>query len=142
MTTNITPNCTWCGKHEPSGLATITAVAIDGEDGIEMRAVNRGGVAYTGPVADDLDAAADLLGTPTVSDFFTNAQIWADTDDPDAMLRDLAEVWHAARDAERIAAAAAYAAIRHAAAAGMTEVRIASLLDIDRMTVRRALGKR
>jgi len=142
MTTNITPNCTWCGKHAPSGLATVTAVAIDGEDGVEMHAVSRGGVAYTGPVAEDLDSAAELLGAPTVSDFFTNAQIWADSDDADMILRDIADVWTAAREAERIAAAAAYAAIRHAAAAGMTEVRIANLLDVDRMTVRRALGKR
>lgn len=50
-------------------------------------------------------------------------------------------VWHKAKERERAAAAAMYAAMREAAAAGMPETQIAKAAGVDRMTVRRALGK-
>ena len=46
-----------------------------------------------------------------------------------------------ARAAERHAAGAVYTAIEHAFHAGMSEVQIAKIAGVDRMTVRRALGK-
>ena len=49
--------------------------------------------------------------------------------------------WHKAKDRERAAAAAMYAAMQAAAAAGMPETQIARAAGVDRMTVRRALGK-
>lgn len=54
----------------------------------------------------------------------------------------LGSCWREAREAERAAAAAVYEAIRDASAAGVTQVDIAALAGVDRMTVRRALGLR
>jgi len=50
-------------------------------------------------------------------------------------------VWSAAKDDERAAMATLYAAVVAAHAAGVTEVEAARLAGVDRMTVRRALGK-
>ena len=49
--------------------------------------------------------------------------------------------WHAARDRERALAAELYAAIVQAVEGGMSEVQAAKVAGVDRMTVRRALGK-
>ena len=49
--------------------------------------------------------------------------------------------WHAAKARERDAAAKLYAAIVQAIESGMTEVQAAELAGVNRMTVRRALGK-
>jgi hypothetical protein len=49
--------------------------------------------------------------------------------------------WASAKDDERAAMANVYAAIVAAHAAGVTEVEAARLAGVDRMTVRRALGK-
>lgn len=105
-----------------------------------IRALSARGVATTGPVADNFGEAVDILGPPTFGDDTT--AVWADGSDAEMVLRDMADAWEQAREAERIAAAAAYAAIRYAANQGMPETRIAEALRVDRMTVRRALGKR
>lgn len=58
---------------------------------------------------------------------------------------DLARVgarWQSARTKERALAVELYAAIRSAVAAGMSESEAARVAGVDRMTVRRALGKR
>ena len=49
--------------------------------------------------------------------------------------------WHAARDRERALAVELYAAIVQAVEGGMSEVQAAKVAGVDRMTVRRALGK-
>ena len=49
--------------------------------------------------------------------------------------------WHAAKARERDAAARLYAAIVQAIDGGMTEVDAAELAGVNRLTVRRALGK-
>ena len=49
--------------------------------------------------------------------------------------------WQEARAAERGAQLACYSAIKAAAAAGIPETRIAEYVQVDRATVRRALGK-
>lgn len=49
--------------------------------------------------------------------------------------------WHAAKDRERALAAELYAAIVQAVEGGMSEVQAAKVAGVDRMTVRRALGK-
>ena len=49
--------------------------------------------------------------------------------------------WHAAKARERAAVAKLYAAIVQAVEDGMTEVQAADLAGVNRMTVRRALGK-
>lgn len=49
--------------------------------------------------------------------------------------------WHAAKARERDAAAKLYAAIVQAVEDGMTEVQAAELAGVNRMTVRRAMGK-
>ena len=59
--------------------------------------------------------------------------------------RDLAAIgkrWRTARTRERDLAAELYAALRDYCAAGGTESEAARLAGVDRMTVRRALGKR
>jgi DNA invertase Pin-like site-specific DNA recombinase len=56
-------------------------------------------------------------------------------------LRVTAGHWHLAREAERDLAAETYAAIVAAVDSGMSEVQAAKVAGVDRMTVRRALGK-
>lgn len=56
-------------------------------------------------------------------------------------LTKVSKQWHAARDRERQLAATLYAEIRLAVLEGMTESETARVAGIDRMTVRRALGK-
>lgn len=51
------------------------------------------------------------------------------------------KAWSRARQRERDAAAVVYELIRKAHAGGMPETAIAELAGVDRMTVRRALGK-
>jgi predicted DNA-binding protein (UPF0251 family) len=53
----------------------------------------------------------------------------------------VAKKWHAARDKERALAAELYEAIRLAVNEGMSESEAARVAKVDRMTVRRALGK-
>jgi DNA invertase Pin-like site-specific DNA recombinase len=58
---------------------------------------------------------------------------------------DLAKIgsrWNEARQRERALAAQLYAAIVEAVESGMSEVQAAKVAGVDRMTVRRALGKR
>lgn len=59
----------------------------------------------------------------------------------EATLRDLGRAWRDARDAERAAADAAKAAVVAAAEAGTPETTLADWVGVDRMTIRRALGK-
>ncbi|MGA1081314.1 MAG: hypothetical protein ACO3WK_13225 [Steroidobacteraceae bacterium] len=65
---------------------------------------------------------------------------WAITD-PALRLQVIGDGWKRARDEEREIAGIAYEAVRDAHSAGLPETQIASLLGVDRMTVRRALGK-
>jgi hypothetical protein len=53
----------------------------------------------------------------------------------------IADKWHKARERERALAVKLYAAIVAAVDSGMTEVQAARVAGVDRMTVRRALGK-
>lgn len=59
-----------------------------------------------------------------------------------AALVDAGQQWISAREAERQAATTVYREIQQAAAEGIAETEIARLAGVDRMTVRRALGKR
>lgn len=56
-------------------------------------------------------------------------------------LKRVAKKWHKAKEAERVAMFGLYAAISAAAQGGMSESAIARQAGVDRMTVRRALGK-
>lgn len=56
-------------------------------------------------------------------------------------LTSVGKQWATAKAAERDAAHAAYQAMKAAHAEGMSEVQIALVACVDRMTVRRALGK-
>jgi DNA-binding GntR family transcriptional regulator len=53
----------------------------------------------------------------------------------------VADKWHKARERERALAVELYAAIVAAVDSGMSEVEAARVAGVDRMTVRRALGK-
>jgi hypothetical protein len=53
----------------------------------------------------------------------------------------IADKWHKARERERALAVELYAAIVAAVDLGMSEVQAAKVAGVDRMTVRRALGK-
>ncbi len=56
-------------------------------------------------------------------------------------LAKVAKQWHNARQKERALAAELYAAIQLAVNDGISESEVARIANIDRMTVRRALGK-
>lgn len=56
-------------------------------------------------------------------------------------LAKIARKWHAARDRERALADELYAAIAAACKSGISEVEVAEIAGVNRMTVRRALGK-
>lgn len=62
-------------------------------------------------------------------------------EDATSRLQAVGAAWAAARDSEREIAGTAYEAVRIAAEAGLSEVRIAELLGVNRTTVRTALGK-
>ena len=59
----------------------------------------------------------------------------------DADLQKAGKEWQAAKKRERALAAKLYAAIVEAVESGMSEVQAAKVAGVDRMTVRRALGK-
>ncbi len=58
------------------------------------------------------------------------------------VLSQIGSIFRQARDAERAAAGAVYTAVEFGVRAGIPETHIAKLVGIDRMTVRKALGKR
>lgn len=58
-----------------------------------------------------------------------------------APLETAGKVWNKSRETERARAAELYIAIRNYCENGGTEVKAAELAGVDRMTVRRALGK-
>jgi hypothetical protein len=62
-------------------------------------------------------------------------------EDPTLRLRIVGAIWDRAKDEEREIAGSAYAAVKDAADAGLPETQIADLLGVNRITVRRALGK-
>ena len=59
----------------------------------------------------------------------------------DTALAAIAKKWHAAKARERARAVELYAAIVQAVEGGMSEVQAAELAGVNRLTVRRALGK-
>jgi hypothetical protein len=59
-----------------------------------------------------------------------------------ANLKRVAKQWRNSRNTERDLAAKTYDAIREAVAAGLSESQASKITGIDRMTIRRALGKR
>lgn len=61
--------------------------------------------------------------------------------DPRSALATAGHKWRAAREREREAMGAVYAAICRACEDGMTEVEAARVAGVDRMTVRKARGK-
>lgn len=61
--------------------------------------------------------------------------------DPTRILTNCGAAWHEAKTVERERAAEMYDAIVAYCGAGGTEVEAARLAGVDRMTVRRALGK-
>ena len=65
---------------------------------------------------------------------------WAITD-PALRLQVIGAAWDRARDNEREIAGEAYDAAKAAAEAGLPETQIAEALGVNRLTVRRALGK-
>jgi hypothetical protein len=64
------------------------------------------------------------------------------THEVDEALAAASRKWHEAKHAERAAMIVLYSAIARAVEAGMSEVSVAQQAGVDRMTVRRALGKR
>ena len=62
-------------------------------------------------------------------------------EDPRLRLQIVGAVWDLARVMEREVAGSAYDAAKAAAEAGMLEAQIAEALGVNRLTVRRALGK-
>ncbi len=69
------------------------------------------------------------------------ARVKRDLAAAEAELIEAGAAWKEARALERAASSRTHDAIRAAVAAGMTEVDAAAFAGVDRMTVRRALGK-
>jgi len=146
--------CTACGKTplvDPAWPIEAVAVPSDepgAEDLLDVRAVHHDhGIAPSGMVwtFDDLEAeaaAAAATGHPVAVITDADASLIVDADGTARdVLTAAAAVWRHAREAERLAAAAARTAIRYAAAAGMSESEVARATGIARLTVRAALGK-
>lgn len=145
--------CTACGKTplvDPAWPLEAVAVPSDepgADDLLDVRAVHREhGIASSGMVwtFGELDAEVAAAATDHPVAVITDADASLIVD-ADGTARDVldaaAAVWRHAREAERLAAAAARTAIRYAAAAGMSESEVARATGIARLTVRAALGK-
>lgn len=137
-------NCVWCAKPQPANDATVLAGIATRDDDVNWWDVRRA-------TEDGLDGRTWLLDEP--GELTPGATVVAD-DDTALLLDDpqdddwgtvLIEVGAQLADAREAAAAALAAALlaaRHGVKAGLSEAEAARFLQVDRMTVRRALGKR
>lgn len=146
--------CTACGSIplvDPAWPLEAVAVPSDepgAEDLLDVRAVHlEHGIAPSGMVwtfaeleAEAAAAAAADQPVAVITDADASLIVDADGTARD-VLTAAAAVWRHAREAERLAAAAARTAIRFAAAEGMSESEVARATGIARLTVRAALGK-
>ena len=145
--------CTACGSIplvDPAWPLEAVAVPSDepgAEDLLDVRAVHHDhGIAPSGMVWTFAELETEVAAAPTERP----VAVITDADaslivDADGTARDVltaaAAVWRHAREAERLAAAAARTAIRFAAAEGMSESEVARVSGLARLTVRAALGK-
>lgn len=145
--------CTACGKTplvDPAWPLEAVAVPSDepgAEDLLDVRAIHHDhGIAPSGMVWTfgelDAEVAAAATDHPVAVITDADASLIVDaTGTARDVLTAAAAVWRHAREAERLAAAAARTAIRFAAAEGMSESEIARVTGLARLTIRSALGK-
>lgn len=138
--------CAWCAKDQPRN-AEAHLEGLAGTDwtgsAIVARAVSTAGVRETEWIVDDLDGLAALTGSTIVGDE-GGALLLDPQAEPDwlTVCYEVGTALSSARTAERLALGGAAVAAVHAADAGAPETKIAEALGVDRMTVRKWLGKR
>ena len=137
-----TPRCTSCAapQHDAAPNAYVSGIYSQVEYGYTVHRVSGSGIAGSHLVEDlndlrDLANGLEVVGTE-------GGGVLVDPDsDVLVVLQEAGAAWAAARELEREAAAAVYGLIVRCDARGISESEIARRLDVDRMTVRRALGK-
>lgn len=134
-------HCIECANPLPvGGLVDMQLAVRDSET--DLWQIHQVGdyVANTGMVwhDDEITPQLSVNAHPVTED---SVIVFSPDDDPCLLLQHAGEAWSRARDVERMAAAGVQAIIRHAVAGGMSEVQAAKIAGVDRMTVRRALGK-
>ena len=134
-----TRRCISCTTPLPVGGLVDMQLAVRQEDLWEIRQVGDY-VADTGMVWTDAGMTPEMSANahPVIED---NVIVFSPSDDAALLLQHAGEAWSRARDVERLAAAGVQAIVRYAVAGGMSEVQAAKVAGVDRMTVRRALGK-
>jgi hypothetical protein len=151
------PSCWTAHNQDDYVLATIrsnVASDWDVEDPTFDQAVDRNGHDMSSAYVflDANDAARELINGERVGlHQFAKAidalrtRVMRHLDeitDEQIALQLAGQIFVEARADEREASEALYTAIKHAHRAGISEVQISKLATVDRMTVRRALGKR
>ena len=131
--------CISCTTPLPVGGLVDMYLAVREDDLWELRQVGDY-IANTAMVRTDAEMGQELSANahPVIED---NLIVFSPDHDAALLLQHAGEAWSRARDVERLAAAGAQAIIRFAVAGGMSEVQAAKVAGVDRMTVRRALGK-
>ena len=136
------PRCTACAAvhfdADPNSYVEGTYTLTD--DGYSVHRVSGSGLAgsYLVDTLDDVLAIAD--GLQPMGDDSAGVLVSLG-DDRLAILTEAGAAWSRARELEREAAAAVYALIADCVAAGLSESEVARRVGVDRMTVRRAVGK-
>lgn len=136
---SLKPRCIWCSKTNTNPLAYIRGIAVpEGGGGYTVRGMDRTGP--TRPVM--LWEASDLDGFPGIGATDVGMLLLSEsTADTQGILADAGEALEVARAAVAAAMAAATIAVRHGVAAGIPEAAVARLVGVDRMTVRKMVGK-
>jgi hypothetical protein len=135
------PRCISCAKPLPVGGLVDMQLAVRDRD-TDLWQIHQVGdyFANNGMVWDD-DEMTPELSTNNYPVIESDVIVFSPSDDAALLLQHAGEAWSRAREVERMAAAGVQAIIRHAVESGMSEVQAAKIAGVDRMTVRRALGK-
>jgi hypothetical protein len=133
------PRCISCAKPLPVGGIVDMQLAVRDDDLWQIHQVGDY-VSNSGMVWDD-DEMTPELSTNNHPVIESDVIVFSPSDDAALLLQHAGEAWSRAREVERMAAAGVQAIIRHAVKSGMSEVQAAKIAAVDRMTVRRALGK-
>lgn len=137
------PRCPWCAKSIPSAApnAALGGIYAHGPDGFSVQSCDAGGLTQPEYLVDTLDDVTAIAVVNQLVGDESAGVLAADDADAVVLLEELGRTWSQAQEAERQVAAAAYALIRHAVDEGLSESEVARRLGVDRMTVRRAVGK-
>lgn len=145
----LQPVCSWCAKPTPlDPLAVIRGIAIGDDEGeYEVRGMSARGpestfMVWTASGLDNEAAASSEAGRPVALIGGDEAWLICDpVEHPVDLLGDLRDALAAARAAQDAAMTAAMVGVKYAVAHGVSEADAARRVGVDRMTVRKWLGK-